>query len=93
MRIFIELRGEPNFSPDGLTVRSHAAIRRRRFAQEHDHRKSDRRAHCERKYAYLGGEDPTTPRMLEGILAMAEEHAENPSFLLDRMEEPQQRRI
>jgi bacterioferritin len=32
---------------------------------------------------YLGDRDPTTRRMLEGILAMEEEHAEDLSTLLE----------
>ena len=31
---------------------------------------------------YLGDDDPTTRRMLEGILAMEEEHAEDLASLL-----------
>jgi bacterioferritin len=32
---------------------------------------------------YLGNDDPTTRRMLEGILAMEEEHADDLVSLLD----------
>jgi bacterioferritin len=35
--------------------------------------------------AYLGNDDPTTRRMLEGILAMEEEHAEDLSTLLEQL--------
>ena len=34
---------------------------------------------------YIGDDDPTTRRMLEGILAMEEEHAEDLSSLLKRL--------
>jgi bacterioferritin len=37
--------------------------------------------------AHLGDADPTTRRMLEGILASEEEHAEDLSSLLDGMQE------
>jgi len=37
---------------------------------------------------YLGNEDPTTRRMLEEILAVEEEHAEDMATLLDRHERP-----
>jgi bacterioferritin len=35
--------------------------------------------------AYLGNDDPTTRRMLEGILAMEEEHAEDLVSLLGEL--------
>ncbi len=35
--------------------------------------------------AYLGGDDPTTQRMLEAILASEEEHADDLSSLLEGM--------
>src|SRR5450830_1686472 len=76
----IELRGEPNFSPDGLAARSHAEY------VEGDSLKSmikedlvaERIAieSYREMIAYLGDQDPTTHRMLEGILASEEEHAE-----------------
>ncbi len=34
---------------------------------------------------YLGNDDPTTRRMLEGILAMEEEHAEDLASLLQEL--------
>ena len=36
---------------------------------------------------YLGDDDPTTRRMLEGILAMEEEHADDLATLLATMGE------
>jgi bacterioferritin len=35
---------------------------------------------------YMGDKDPTTRRMLEGILAMEEEHADDLSSILATME-------
>ena len=35
--------------------------------------------------AYLGNDDPTTRRMLEGILAMEEEHADDLVTLLQEL--------
>lgn len=85
----IELRGEPNFSPDGLAARSHAEY------VEGDSLKSmikedlvaERIAieSYREMIAYLGDQDPTTHRMLEGILASEEEHADDLSSLLDGM--------
>jgi bacterioferritin len=82
----VELRGEPNFSPDGLVERSHAEY------VEGDSLKSMIKENliAERiaiesyreMIAYLGDRDPTTHRMLEAILASEEEHAEDLSSLL-----------
>ena len=83
----IELRGEPNFSPDGLAARSHAEY------VEGDSLKSmikedliaERIAieSYREMIAYLGDQDPTTHRMLEGILASEEEHADDLASLLE----------
>ena len=83
----IELRGAPNFSPDGLAARSHAEY------VEGDSLKSMIREDliAERiaiesyreMIAYLGDQDPTTHRMLEAILASEEEHADDLSSLLE----------
>ena len=85
----IELRGEPNFSPDGLAHRSHAEY------VEGDSLKSmikedliaERIAieSYREMIAYLGDQDPTTRRMLEGVLASAEGHAEELAYLLEGM--------
>ena len=87
----VELRGEPNFSPDGLSDRSHAEY------VEGDSLKSmiEEDLIAERiaiesyreMVAYLGDEDSTTRRMLEGILASEEEHAEDLSSLLVGMKD------
>ena len=83
----IELRGEPNFSPAGLAARSHAEY------VEGDSLKSmikedliaERIAieSYREMIAYLGDQDPTTHRMLEGILASEEEHADDLASLLE----------
>jgi bacterioferritin len=85
----IELRGEPNFSPEGLPERSHAEY------VEGDSLKSMIKENlvAERiaiesyreMIAYIGEQDPTTHRMLEGILANEEEHADDLSSLLEGM--------
>ena len=87
----IELRGEPNFSPDGLAARSHAEY------VEGDSLKgmikedliAERIAieSYREMIAYLGDQDPTTHRMLEEILASEEEHAEDLSSLLEGMKD------
>lgn len=87
----VELRGEPNFSPDGLSDRSHAEY------TEGDTLKgmivenliAERIAieSYREMVAYLGDEDSTTRRMLEGILASEEEHADDLSSLLVGMKD------
>ncbi|MEO8467274.1 MAG: ferritin-like domain-containing protein [Gammaproteobacteria bacterium] len=81
-----ELGGEPNFSPDGLSERSHAEY------VEGDTLESmitedlvaERIAidSYREMIAYLGAHDPTTRRLLEEILAAEEEHAEDLVSLL-----------
>jgi bacterioferritin len=82
----IELRGEPNFSPDGLAARSHAeyvegdslkGMIKENLVAERIAIESYREM-----IVYLGDQDPTTRRMLEDILASEEEHAEDLSSLL-----------
>jgi len=87
----VELRGEPNFSPDGLALRSHAEyvegdslknMIREDLVAERIAIESYREM-----IAYLGDQDPTTHRMLETILASEEEHAEDLSSLLEGMKD------
>jgi len=83
----VQLGGEPDFSPDSLSSRSHAEyvegeslvgmikedLVAERIAIE-SYRDMIR---------YLGEKDSTTRRMLETILAVEEEHADDLSALLD----------
>jgi bacterioferritin len=92
----VQLGGAPDFSPGSLAGRSHAEyvpgnsladMIREDLVAERIAIDSYRDA-----IAYLGGNDPTTRRMLEGILAVEEEHADELSDLLQgmpvRSEEP-----
>lgn len=74
-----QLQGEPNFDPNGLATRSHAEydasldlldMVREDLVAERVAIES-----YSEMIAWLGSNDPTTRRMLEGILAMEEEHA------------------
>lgn len=76
----VQLGGEPNFTPDGLNARSHVE-----FAPAHALSDMIRENLIAERIAidsyrellqYLGDHDPTTSRMLEEILAMEEEHAD-----------------
>lgn len=86
----VELRGEPNFCPDGLSERSHAeyvegtslkSMIKENLIAERIAIESYREM-----IAYLGEQDPTTQRMLKEILASEEEHAEDLSSLLEGMD-------
>lgn len=87
----VELRGEPDFSPDGLAARSHAeyvagdslsSMIREDLIAERIAIESYREM-----IDYLGGQDPTTHRMLEAILASEEEHADDLSSLLEGLKD------
>jgi bacterioferritin len=85
----VQLKGEPNFSPEGLSTRSHAEY----VEGENliDMIKEDLVAEriaidsYREMINYVGNDDPTTRRMLEGILAMEEEHADDLVSLLETM--------
>jgi bacterioferritin len=82
----VQLGGEPNFSPEGLATRSHAE-----YVEGESLLDMIREDLVAERIAidsygevirYLGSDDPTTRRMLEGILAMEEEHADDLVSLL-----------
>jgi len=82
----VQLGGEPDFAPDGLTRRSHAeyvegtslaSMIREDLVAERIAIDSYRDI-----IEYLGDQDPTTRRMMEGILAVEEEHADDLADLL-----------
>lgn len=86
----VQLGGEPNFAPDGLSSRSHAEyvegtslidMIREDLVAERVAIDSYREM-----INYLGDDDPTTRRMLEEILATEEEHAEDLVTLLSGVE-------
>jgi bacterioferritin len=85
----VQLGGEPNFNPDGLSMRSHAEYVEGQNLL--DMIKEDLVAEriaidsYREMINYVGNDDPTTRRMLEGILAMEEEHADDLVNLLSEM--------
>ena len=85
----VQLKGEPNFNPEGLAMRSHAEYVEGDSLT--DMIKEDLVAEriAIESYGemirYIGDKDVTTRRMLEGILAMEEEHADDLSSLLEEM--------
>jgi len=82
----VQLGGEPNFNPEGLLTRSHAEYVEGQNLL--DMIKEDLVAEriaidsYREMINYVGNDDSTTRRMLEGILAMEEEHAEDLVSLL-----------
>jgi bacterioferritin len=85
----VQLGGAPNFSPDGLSTRSHAEYVEGDTLV--DMIKEDLVAEriaidsYREMINYVNTDDPTTRRMLEGILAMEEEHADDLVSLLETM--------
>ena len=85
----VQLKGEPNFNPEGLLTRSHAEyvegtslidMIREDLVAERIAIDSYREM-----ITYLGNDDPTSRRMMEGILAVEEEHADDLVNLLEKM--------
>lgn len=85
----IQLGGKPNFSPDGLLERSHSE-----YVEGNDLNEMIRENLVAERVAidsygemirFIGNDDPTTRRMLESILAVEEEHADDLADLLKKM--------
>ena len=85
----VQLGGEPNFSPEGLLMRSHAEYVEGGTLSEmiKEDLVAERIAIDSYRdmIQYLGNDDPTTRRMLEGILAVEEEHADDLVSLLGEL--------
>ena len=88
----VQLGGEPDFAPDGLTSRSHAeyvagtslvGMIKEDLVAERIAIDSYREM-----IQYVGDQDPTTSQMLKGILAVEEEHADELADLLEGLPKP-----
>src|SRR5215467_11987180 len=85
----VQLKGEPNLNPDGLLTRSHAEYVEGTSLV--DMIKEDLVAEriaidsYREMVRYFGNDDPTSRRMMEGILAVEEEHADDLVTLLEKM--------
>jgi bacterioferritin len=81
-----QLQGDPNFNPEGITLRSHAEYKEGENLE--DMIKEDLIAERVAIESYsevirwLGDKDPTTRNLLETILAVEEEHADDMLNLL-----------
>lgn len=77
----VQLGGEPNFSPEGLSARSHSEYVEGENLVDmiRENLVAERIAiDSYREFAqYLGNQDSTTRRMIEDIPAMEEEHADD----------------
>jgi bacterioferritin len=86
----VQLGGSPNFNPEGLLSRSHAEYVE--GGSLVDMIKEDLVAEriaidsYGEMIRYFGDRDPTTRRMVEGILAMEEKHADDLATLLETMD-------
>jgi len=85
-----QLQGEPNFSPDTLTARSHAE-----YVEGDDLVSMIKEDLIAERIAiesyqeiarWLGDKDSTTRRLMEEILAVEEEHADDLISLLSKMD-------
>ena len=85
----VQLQGEPNFSPEGISKRAHAEYVE--GSDLVDMIKEDLVAEriaidsYREMIEYVGDKDTTTKRMLEGILAMEEEHADDLVGMLEEL--------
>jgi len=77
----VQLGGEPNFSPEGLSSRSHAEYVEGETLIEmiQEDLVAERIAidSYREMVNFLGNDDPTTRRLMEEILAVEEEHADD----------------
>jgi len=86
----VQLNGEPNLNPEGLTSRSHAEYVEGENLVDmiKENLVAERIAidSYREMINYIGNKDTTTKRMLENILAMEEEHADDLVGLLEKMD-------
>src|SRR5690606_24161155 len=84
----VQLGGEPDFSPQGMIAHSHSQYVEADTLENmiKENRVAERIAieSYRAMVRYLGDKDPTTRRLLESILAVEEEHADDMSDLLAR---------
>ncbi len=88
-RRIVQIGGKPNFSPEGLLARSHSeyveGVTLNGMIEEDLIAERIGIDSYREIISYIGGDDPTTRRMLEEILAMEEEHAEDLANLLKEL--------
>jgi len=86
----VQLGGEPNFNPEGLLTRSHAEYVEGETLTDmiKEDLVAERIAIDSYRdiVQYLGNDDPTSRRLMETILAVEEEHADDLVSLLGKIE-------
>jgi len=86
----VQLGGEPNFSPEGLSTRSHAEYVEGSTLSEMIREDAVAERIAIESYSemarFIGEGDPTTRRLLEQILAVEEEHADDLVTLLSQID-------
>jgi bacterioferritin len=84
----VQLNGEPNFNPQGLSSRSHSEYSEGRDLTSMIREDLFAERIAIESYAeivrWLGDKDPTTRRLMEDILKVEEEHAEDLKTLLEK---------
>ncbi|MET0591436.1 MAG: ferritin-like domain-containing protein [Polyangiaceae bacterium] len=85
----VQLGGEPDFDPKGMTDRSHAEYVAGKDIQSMLHEDLIAERIAIQTYAeiirYIGDTDPTTRRIMEQILAQEEEHADDLADFMKRI--------
>lgn len=85
-----QLGGEPNLNPEGLLTRSHSEYVEGKSLVDMIREDLVAERIAIDSYAdmirYVGDKDPTTRRMLEGILAKEEEHADDLANMLHSLD-------
>ena len=85
----VQLQGEPDFNPEGLLMRSHAEYVEGTSLTEmiKEDLVAERIAidSYREMINYFGNDDPTSRRLMESILAVEEEHADDLVSLLEKM--------
>jgi bacterioferritin len=90
-----QLDGEPNFSPEGMLTRSHSEYVEGETLLDMIREDLIAERIAVESYSeiirYLADNDPTSRRMMEGILANEEEHAEEMKTLLESIGKVEQK--
>jgi bacterioferritin len=85
----VQLNGSPDFSPEGLATRSHSEYDQSTelLAMVREDLVAERVAIASYQeiVRWLGNDDPTTRRVIETILAVEEEHADDLLSILQDM--------
>jgi bacterioferritin len=85
----VQIGGEPNFNPDGLASRSHAEYKPGTSMTDMIREDLVAERIAIESYSeiirWLGNDDPTTRVMIEQILKVEEEHADDMKSLLDKV--------